>query len=171
MTTTVRPFSNGGQYSDWSDCNCARCTKGAHRLNDDAAFPDCELEAALLVACFDSGEIPLTIAQRIGMKEDEGRYVWPCAEVQWTEEWKAEYYRLHPELKPVEQHTEYIHCPNCEDIQEATVEHTAPWNIYVHFCTSCGYAILESEWEKATPQEVESYRVISNQVLMTTTKS
>lgn len=86
---------------DWSESNCNRCTKGVHRLNDDAAWPTCELESALLTACFDSGEIPLAIAQRIGMTTDDGRYVWPCAEVDWTEEWQAEYYRRHPELKPI----------------------------------------------------------------------
>lgn len=58
-------------------------------------------------------------------------------------------------------HAEYIHCPNCEDIQEATVLHTVPWHSYVHICTTCNYTILESEWEQAAPQEVESYRVIS----------
>ncbi len=56
-------------------------------------------------------------------------------------------------------HTEYIHCPHCEDIQEATVIHTLPYPSYVHFCTTCTYAITESEWEQATEQEVESYKV------------
>ncbi len=101
MTTTVRPFSNGTQYADWTDSNCNRCTKGVHRLDDEIAWPTCELEAALLTACFESGEIPLFIAERIGMKEDEARYCWPCAEVDWTDEWKAEYRRQHPEIEPV----------------------------------------------------------------------
>lgn len=157
---TVSPFRNGTQYDDWSEYNCNRCTKGVHRLNDETAWPTCELEADLLEARFGDGEIPADTAKRIGIN-DEIRYVWPCAEVEWTEEWQAEYYWLHPELKPVEQHVEHIHCPNCEDIQEATVLHTAPWHSYVHTCTTCNYTILESEWEKATPQEVESYKAIS----------
>jgi len=61
-------------------------------------------------------------------------------------------------------HTECIHCPNCEDIQEATVEHTVPFYSYVHFCTTCGYTITESEWQKATEQEIESYKAITQAV-------
>lgn len=101
MTTTVEakvsPFDSGTQFIDWTEANCNRCNKGVHRLNDESAWPPCELEAALTTACFDDGYIPLSIAKRIGMKEDEGRYCWPCAEVDWTSEWKAEYRRRHPE--------------------------------------------------------------------------
>ena len=44
-------------------------------------------------------------------------------------------------------HTEKIKCPECESVQEATVLHTVPFFSFVHFCT-CGYIIMESEWEK-----------------------
>jgi hypothetical protein len=91
-TPTIRPFGDGTQFADWTECNCNRCTKGVHRLADDA-WPTCELEAALTTACFDTGEITLDIAKRIGMRDGEERYVWPCNEVEWTEEWKAEYHR------------------------------------------------------------------------------
>ena len=44
---------------------------------------------------------------------------------------------------------ETIRCPECDSTEEATVEHHLgdPWPIYVHKC-SCGYIIMESEWEK-----------------------
>ena len=98
----IIPFSCGTQYMDWSESNCNRCTKGVHHLNDDAAWPTCELEVALLTACFGDGAIDERTAQRIGVTDQtEGHYTWPCGEVDWTEEWKAEWYRLHPERQPV----------------------------------------------------------------------
>jgi hypothetical protein len=45
-------------------------------------------------------------------------------------------------------HTEEIRCPDCGYLQNAKVEHTVPWYSYVHQCTSCGYIIMESEWNK-----------------------
>jgi len=44
---------------------------------------------------------------------------------------------------------ETIRCPKCDKEQVATVEHHSgdPFPIYVHKC-SCGYIIMESEWEK-----------------------
>lgn len=59
------------------------------------------------------------------------------------------------------EHTEYIHCPNCGEIEQAEVLHTMPWYSYVHFCTKCGYTITESEWNKATEEEVRSYQIMS----------
>jgi len=44
-------------------------------------------------------------------------------------------------------HTEKIICPNCSEIQLATVYHTFPWYSYVHDCTRCGQTIMESEWQ------------------------
>jgi len=42
---------------------------------------------------------------------------------------------------------EFIKCPGCGGVELATVDTTTiPWNTYVHFC-SCGYTIMESEWE------------------------
>lgn len=43
-------------------------------------------------------------------------------------------------------HKELITCPNCEHVQEAKVDHTSIWNIYVHDCDKCKYLIMESEW-------------------------
>jgi transcription elongation factor Elf1 len=43
-------------------------------------------------------------------------------------------------------YTEKIKCPNCNTVQEATVERTIPFYTYVHECVNCQYVILESEW-------------------------
>lgn len=42
-------------------------------------------------------------------------------------------------------HSETIQCPVCSLIQQALVEHIAPFPMYTHWC-SCGYCITESEW-------------------------
>lgn len=46
----------------------------------------------------------------------------------------------------MESHVELIECPECNEIQSATVEHTFPWYSYVHTCVKCNYIIMESEW-------------------------
>lgn len=51
-------------------------------------------------------------------------------------------------------HEETIKCPDCKCIQTATVEHTFPWNSYVHECVNCGYVIMESEWDEQKPSGV-----------------
>jgi len=81
---TVRPFDSGTQYIDWTNANCDRCKKSTY--ND--AKPVCDLEYTLLAACFGDGKITPEAAQRCGLTGNEGRYVWLCAEVKWTEEWK-----------------------------------------------------------------------------------
>ena len=45
---------------------------------------------------------------------------------------------------------ETITCPECNEIQEATVtfEDLMPFEVYVHECKGCGYVIGESEWEE-----------------------
>ena len=50
-------------------------------------------------------------------------------------------------------HAETIKCPECGEIQEAFVEHTVLWNVYIHECITCGYIIMESEWEEVTVYE------------------
>lgn len=86
----VRPFFSGSQYGDWTSGNCDRCTKGAHRLGPDA-LPTCEIELALGEAYFGDGKVDADIAQRMGVTTSGVTYGWPCSEVEWTEEWKAEY--------------------------------------------------------------------------------
>ena len=41
-----------------------------------------------------------------------------------------------------------IKCPECGTIQDAIVEHTIPFDTYIHFCEKCGFVIMESEWEE-----------------------
>lgn len=48
-------------------------------------------------------------------------------------------------------HTELIVCPECNQEELATVEHTEPFWTYVHHCSQCGHCILESEWQVANP--------------------
>lgn len=90
--TNVVPFANGTQYDDWCASNCERCKKSDY-FNDG---PGCDLEESLLLACFADGTITEQTAQRIGITgETQNRYVWPCGEVEWTEEWKAECHKRH----------------------------------------------------------------------------
>lgn len=39
-----------------------------------------------------------------------------------------------------------IKCPECSKVQQATIQHTLPWNTYIHECEECSYTIMESEW-------------------------
>jgi len=57
-------------------------------------------------------------------------------------------------------HQETIKCPSCEKLQDATVEHTAPFWTYIHFCEHCEYMIMESEWEtvKRVYIEVKAFK-------------
>jgi C4-type Zn-finger protein len=44
-----------------------------------------------------------------------------------------------------------IQCPECNAIQEAKVEkgNEYPYfNAYIHTCNTCGYVIMESEWDE-----------------------
>lgn len=75
---SVRPFSSGSQYGDWTDSNCRTCDlRWREELHTGLPCP-CGIEQALLVACFGDGRIPLAIADRMG--HGEGRYGWPCRE-------------------------------------------------------------------------------------------
>jgi uncharacterized Zn finger protein len=44
--------------------------------------------------------------------------------------------------------TERIKCPACGLEQDAEVRLLWPWPDRTHFCERCGYAIMESEWDK-----------------------
>jgi C4-type Zn-finger protein len=41
-----------------------------------------------------------------------------------------------------------LRCPECESLQKAIEEEitAAPYMIYFHKCSNCGYIIEESEW-------------------------
>jgi RNA polymerase subunit RPABC4/transcription elongation factor Spt4 len=43
---------------------------------------------------------------------------------------------------------EKIICPNCNSIEDAEVQLTNLWPIYIHECSECKYLIQESEWNK-----------------------
>lgn len=59
-------------------------------------------------------------------------------------------------------HKELIYCPDCDSIQEATVQHTVPFWTYFHICTNCQYVIMESEWNRVGEQK--GLKVIKNPV-------
>lgn len=87
MAEKVYIFSSGSQYGDWYDSNCGRCKKSD--IND---LPTCDIDEALGMALFDDGKVTPEIALRAGVNaETAGRYIWPCSEVDWTEDWKAEF--------------------------------------------------------------------------------
>lgn len=75
---SVRPFSSGSQYENWSDANCGGCTKSDYP--DELREPPCPLELALLEACFGDGEVSDDVASRMGATENRGRYCWRCKE-------------------------------------------------------------------------------------------
>lgn len=53
-----------------------------------------------------------------------------------------------PPVEAIPIHVEWIECPSCQRHQEAIVEHTEPFNSYVHWCIQCDYCIMEQEWQK-----------------------
>jgi len=90
----VCPFSSGTQYLDWVANNCDKCRKGPDwkAVEMGAENTKCEIEQALSEGAI-TGRVPKEIARRMGFFENRGKYVWPCPEVEWTEEWKAEVLR------------------------------------------------------------------------------
>jgi ribosomal protein L37AE/L43A len=45
-------------------------------------------------------------------------------------------------------HKVVIRCPNCIQLQNATVKHTEPFYTYIHECSNCKYVITESDWDE-----------------------
>jgi hypothetical protein len=92
------PFSNGSQWLDWQESNCERCTKSEERDENDCRA--CPIITAIEWSAWGQ---PLTpeMAYRMGYVDQEGNrsmaYVWPCREVEWTEEWKTEHRRRYGE--------------------------------------------------------------------------
>lgn len=80
----VRLFSNGSQWADWQASNCERCTKGA--LDADGWAVTCPLLNLLFDAECGDGTVSEDAAARCGYTDHQGAYVWPCGEVEWTEE-------------------------------------------------------------------------------------
>lgn len=75
----MSPFSNGSQFEDWCASNCDRCQKQGK----------CPIEGDLFIAFFGDGMVSEETARRMGRLDNNGKYVWPCTEVEWTEAWKA----------------------------------------------------------------------------------
>jgi hypothetical protein len=95
MGDHVRPFSNGSQFGDWCASNCDRCAKAELPLTPKGEFA-CEIMEALSVAYWGDGTVDAEMAARMGITpETRGRYNWPCAEVEWTAAWKAEWQARH----------------------------------------------------------------------------
>jgi len=90
MAEKFRPFSNGTQFLDWEASNCERCTK----FNPDGPSK-CKLRHALLTAYWADGSVSERVAKGLGYLDNKGAYVWPCGEVEWTEEWKYEWNKAH----------------------------------------------------------------------------
>ena len=89
MSDRIRIFSSGPQWVDWQNCNCCRCYKSINTEDEvwDTADWKCDLEEALCYASISDGTVSAEQAKRLGF--DCGRYVWPCSEVDWTDEWKT----------------------------------------------------------------------------------
>ena len=95
MPKRIRPFSNGSQWLDWWESNCGRCKKAAtaDQIDSGKPFP-CKIEDALTLASGRDGKVSEAIARRMGyFDHNPSKHfscVWPCNEVEWTAEWKAE---------------------------------------------------------------------------------
>lgn len=71
----VRPFSNGTEFSDWTERNCDRCV----RRGPSDTGSECRLERALAVAYFGSGEVTVDVARLINRAGDD-RESFVCGE-------------------------------------------------------------------------------------------
>lgn len=89
------PFSNGTQALDWYESNCYRCKKYDEpgRLEDMT----CDINRELVRTYYGDGSVSKEIAERMGYFDNKFSLVWMCPEVDWTEEWKIEYAKRHPE--------------------------------------------------------------------------
>ncbi len=72
----ISPFCNGSQDADWQNKNCVHCEK----FDPDNQKSTCEIDQALLMACFDDGTVTAEIAERMGYTADA--YCWECKEIQ-----------------------------------------------------------------------------------------
>lgn len=94
QVTTVRPFDCGTQFGDWQVANCSRCVLDAGHEEEP---PTCPILLALFMAMFEDGTVSAEIADRMGYTAHKGEYNWMCNEWNPTEEWKAEWEKLHNE--------------------------------------------------------------------------
>jgi hypothetical protein len=77
MSGKIHLFSNGSQYMDWDNRNCAKCSKITWD-KDGNAVTSCKLYDAICMAAIDAGEVDAETAKRLGYKP--GLYTWDCPE-------------------------------------------------------------------------------------------
>jgi hypothetical protein len=73
MTTGIRPFSNGTEYSEWIDRNCENCVH-VDWDHPDEPEADCPLLVGLSMADWSDGTIDWALAYAVGLDDDEDRY-------------------------------------------------------------------------------------------------
>ena len=72
----MSPFSNGTDFMIWKFDNCDRCALG---YSDAESRWPCTIEHAMDVAYIGNGDLPVSVAERIG-RQDGGRLNERCAE-------------------------------------------------------------------------------------------
>ena len=81
-----RPFHCGTQFADWENANCCECRKSSYNTGKADEMPECEIEQAMVFACFDAGEVTEDIAERCGYldnsppRQERFSYNWRCKE-------------------------------------------------------------------------------------------
>lgn len=93
-----RPFHCGSQYEDWSGKNCESCALGAKEPDFEMK---CDIEQALLEACFRDGCVEEPIYERMGAEENKGHYIWQCPEKQMENDKEEKAY--HDRLKQMDE--------------------------------------------------------------------
>lgn len=78
---SIRPFSNGAQFGDWTASNCDGCTKSPDNGGK------CDIFEAIGDGNVGDGTVSDEIGKRMGY--DRAEYVWPCTEGEPTPERRA----------------------------------------------------------------------------------
>jgi len=78
MTDRVHLFANGSQFGDWMYNNCEQCPLWPN----DAEWPDCELNEAIMRASISDGTVSAEEAQALGYPDDVRVYVWRCKKME-----------------------------------------------------------------------------------------
>lgn len=145
------PFSNGTQFCDWEESNCNRCQKVD--ISGPYDKSECPIFNALTLAYVDDGTVDEEIAKRMGYlvpahtgceSSDplipNGRQNWPCPEVEWTEEWKAEHERWQSAPKPTP--------------EEIRADRAKKLNEYLEEIVNRSAGVLGEKWEsnEVTPE-------------------
>ncbi len=73
-------------------------------------------------------------------------------------EWRLEQFKAEQKQSAV-----MIKCPSCDYVQAAIIEHSVPFNTYIHHCEKCEYIIMESEWDEVKAFELTPQKQLSNE--------